>query len=54
MNKTVLSVIFWLLLVAFFTWDWVYSAPINARQRPPIIATVSGQAPTGAHCAATF
>lgn len=54
MNKTLLIAVFWIALIAFFTWDWVYSAPVNMRQRPPVIAVLSGQPPTGAHCAATF
>jgi len=54
MKKPLLTVIFWVALVGFFGWDWMHSAPIDVRQEPPLIAAGSGQAPSGAHCAATF
>ncbi|WP_202411720.1 hypothetical protein [Paracandidimonas lactea] len=54
MKKPVLASVFWIVLLAFFAWDWVSSAPINVRLEPPFIAAGSGQAPTGGHCAATF
>jgi len=49
-----LAVAFWLVLIAFFAWDWAASEPVNVRQEPPLIAAGSGQAPTGGHCASTF
>lgn len=54
MNRTFLMTVFWILLVAFFSWDWAVSAPISLRDEPPVVAVGSGQAPQGAHCAATF
>ncbi len=54
MNPRFLAVIFWLLLVAFFAWDWADSAAVNVRAEPPLIAAGSGVAPSGGHCASTF
>ena len=44
--------VFWVLLVGFFVWDWQQSPPVNLRLEAPIIAIGSGQAPSGGHCAA--
>lgn len=49
-KRTLLSIVFWLLLTAFVVWDFVRSAEINQRDEPPLIAAGSGKAPTGAHC----
>jgi hypothetical protein len=49
-KQSVFSLIFWLLLIAFITWDFAKSAEIDLRQEPPLIAAGSGKAPTGAHC----
>ncbi len=54
MKQPLLTTLFWIALVAFFAWDWAYSAPVDLRSEPPIIALGSGQAPTGGHCASTF
>lgn len=54
MNKALLLTIFWAGLIAFFAWDWAYSAPVDVRNAPPVIALGSGESPTGAHCASTF
>ncbi len=43
--------VFWLVLIGFFVWDWYSSEPVNLRMEPPVIAVGSGQAPSGAHCA---
>mgnify|MGYP007098874942 CR=1 FL=1 len=43
--------LFWLLLGAFFVWDWYHAEPINLRLEPSIIAIGSGKAPSGGHCA---
>ncbi|MGB6241832.1 MAG: hypothetical protein WBF69_05045 [Castellaniella sp.] len=53
MNR-LLTLVFWLLLVSFFAWDWMDSAPVNIRAEPPLIAAGSGVAPSGGHCASTF
>ncbi|NYT39026.1 hypothetical protein [Allopusillimonas soli] len=52
--KSKLSLALWIVLVAFFTWDWFVSEPINHRLEPPLVAIGSGQAPSGGHCASTF
>lgn len=44
-------IIFWVILVGFFVWDWQSAEPVNLRQEAPIIAVGSGKAPTGGHCA---
>lgn len=44
-------IIFWVLLVGFFVWDWHSAKPVNLRHETPIIAVGSGQAPSGGHCA---
>lgn len=49
-KPSLLSIVFWLLLTAFITWDFAKSADINQRDEPPLIAAGSGKAPTGAHC----
>lgn len=50
-NKpSLLSLVFWLLLVTFIAWDFAKSVDIDLRQEPPLIAAGSGKAPTGAHC----
>ncbi len=49
-KPSLLSIVFWLLLTAFITWDFTKSADINQRDEPPLIAAGSGKAPTGAHC----
>jgi len=49
-KKSVLSLVFWLLLTTFIAWDFAKSAAINQRDEPPLIAAGSGKAPTGAHC----
>jgi hypothetical protein len=49
-KQSLLSIAFWLLLTTFIAWDFVKSADINQREEPPLIATGSGKAPTGAHC----
>ena len=49
-KQAVLSLVFWLMLTAFITWDFAKSADINQREEPPLIAAGSGKAPTGAHC----
>lgn len=54
MNSRLLAVVFWVLTVAFFSWDWVSSAPVDVHAEPPLIAAGSGMAPTGAHCASVF
>lgn len=54
MKRSILATVFWVLLFAYFAWDWVYSDPVNIRMEPPLIAAGSGQAPTGGHCASTF
>lgn len=54
MKNPLMAVLFWLLLAAFFAWDWSRSGPVNVRAEPPLIAAGSGQAPTGGHCASTF
>jgi hypothetical protein len=54
MKTPLLKTIFWVMLIAFFAWDWAHSAPIDVRHEPPVIALGSGQAPTGGHCASTF
>lgn len=54
MNSRILAAIFWILACAFFAWDWAYSAPVNVRAEPPLIALGSGVAPSGGHCASTF
>lgn len=54
MYKPLLTVLFWIVLIAFFSWDWAASAGVNTRTKPPIIAIASGQPPSGAHCASTF
>ncbi|MEO6958750.1 MAG: hypothetical protein ABI228_06020 [Burkholderiaceae bacterium] len=54
MKKPILTIIFWALLVAFFSWDWAISTPVDLRMEPPLIAAGSGQAPTGGHCASTY
>lgn len=54
MKTRLLSLVFWLLLIAFFAWDWADSAPVNVRAEPPLIAAGSGVAPSGGHCASTF
>jgi hypothetical protein len=54
MKTPLLATVLWIALIGFFAWDWAYSAPINVRQEPPVIALGSGQAPTGGHCASTF
>jgi hypothetical protein len=50
MTTTRLQSIFWLLLLAFLSWDFVTSAPVDLRNEPPLIAAGSGQAATGGHC----
>ncbi|WP_322998718.1 hypothetical protein [Castellaniella sp.] len=54
MNHRWLAVTFWVLMVAFFAWDWAHSAPVNVHAEPPLIALGSGVAPSGGHCASTF
>ena len=54
MNIRWLAVIFWVLIVTFFAWDWAHSAAVNVRAEPPLIAVGSGVAPSGGHCASTF
>jgi len=44
------QVAFWLGLLAFLTWDWSASPPVDLRQEPPLIAAGSGQASSGGHC----
>lgn len=44
-------IIFWLVLIGFFAWDWHNAKPVNLRHEAPIIAVGSGQAPSGGHCA---
>ncbi|MFC6442511.1 MAG: hypothetical protein GX332_00205 [Alcaligenaceae bacterium] len=53
MNKALRTrmVVFWVVLLGFFLWDWYRSPPINLRLEAPIIAIGSGQAPSGGHCA---
>ncbi|UHL62484.1 hypothetical protein LSG25_10255 [Paralcaligenes sp. KSB-10] len=54
MKRPIFIVLFWVLLLAFFSWDWAVSRPIDFRTEPPLIAAGSGQAPTGGHCASTY
>lgn len=54
MKNPLWAVIFWLVLVSFFAWDWARSGAVDVRSEPPLIAAGSGQAPTGGHCASTF
>ncbi len=54
MNSRVTATVFWILVAAFFTWDWSHSAPVNLRMEPPVVALGSGLAPSGAMCASTF
>lgn len=53
MNKLInlRVLVFWVVLVGFFVWDWQTADPVNLRLEAPIIAIGSGQAPTGGHCA---
>ena len=44
-------IVFWVLLIAFFVWDWHTAKPVNLRHEAPIVAIGSGQAPSGGHCA---
>jgi len=46
------SLVFWLILFAFFAWDWQHSRPVNQRKEPALLAVGSGQAPSGGHCSA--
>lgn len=50
--RIVRGTVFWLVLVAFFVWDWDVSRPVDFRHEPPLIAAGSGQAPSGGHCSA--
>lgn len=50
MKSTHRILLFWGLLLAFLSWDWVSSPRINLRNEPPWIAAGSGQATQGAHC----
>ncbi|UOD49618.1 hypothetical protein [Orrella daihaiensis] len=43
--------LFWLVLVAFLSWDWQISPQIDLRNEPPAIALGSGKASVGGHCA---
>ncbi|HLQ86252.1 MAG TPA: hypothetical protein VK110_08895 [Salinisphaeraceae bacterium] len=54
MAKPLLTIVFWIALIAFFAWDWAHSSTVDARHEPPAVALSSGQAPTGAHCASTY
>jgi hypothetical protein len=53
-KSPLLTTIFWVVLIAFFAWDWAHSTPVDVRHEPPLIALGSGQAPSGGHCAATY
>jgi len=44
------QMVFWLVLLAFFCWDWASSPPIDLRLEPPLIAAGSGQQVSGGHC----
>lgn len=50
MKTLTFRIVFWAVLLVFFGWDWVHSAPVDLRNEPPLIAAGSGQAPTGGHC----
>lgn len=50
-NIALRVVIFWVVLVGFFIWDWHRAEPINLRHEAAIIAVGSGKAPSGGHCA---
>ncbi len=53
MTQTVrMQAVFWLTLMAFLSWDWIASPPINLRQEPPLIAAGSGHVVSGGHCSA--
>lgn len=54
MNSRLTAAVFWVLMAAFFGWDWIHSAPVNLRAEPPVVALGSGVAPSGAMCASTF
>jgi hypothetical protein len=47
-----LQPIFWIVLVAFLSWDWLISKPIDLRFEPPLIAAGSGVETAGGHCSA--
>ncbi|MFN5510180.1 MAG: hypothetical protein ACK44L_09830 [Burkholderiales bacterium] len=48
--NTVLKIGFWIVLLAFITWDLQASAPVDLRNEPPVIAAGSGQVASGGHC----
>lgn len=50
MNTTLLRTAFWLVLVAFITWDYKHSRPVDLRFEAPLIAAGSGQQASGGHC----
>lgn len=45
------SLLFWLALALFITWDFKQSKAIDLRFEAPLIAAGSGKASAGAHCA---
>jgi len=47
-----LQFIFWLILIAFLSWDWTSSKPIDLRFEPPLFAAGSGVETVGGHCSA--
>lgn len=38
--------------MAFLSWDWIASKPIDLRFEPPLIAAGSGVETAGGHCSA--
>jgi len=51
-SRTISIAVFWIVLSAFFAWDWRHVEPVNHRKEPSIVALGSGQAPSGGHCSA--
>ena len=45
-----LRMVFWALLIAFLSWDFYASKPVDLRYEPPLFAAGSGQATVGGHC----